>query len=57
MVSKIQFSPPLLLFIMIPPKELSTIAKKYTPDLLNEWFDAFIRQNSYSPFFSLKDEL
>ena len=57
MVSKIQISPPLLLFIMIPPKKFSTIAKKYNPDLLNEWLDAFIRQNSYSLFFSLKDEL
>ena len=57
MVSKIQFSPPLLLFIMITPKKLSTIAQEYTPDLLNEWFDAFIRYKSYSPFLYLKDEV
>ena len=57
MVSKIQFSPPLLLFIMITPKKLSTIAERYNPDLLNEWLDALIRQNSYALFFSLKDEV
>ena len=57
MVSKIQFSPPPLWFIMIPPKEFTPIAKKYNPDLLNEWLDAFIRQNSYSQFLYLKDEV
>ena len=57
MVSKIQISPPLLWFIMIPPKKLSTIAERYNPDLLNEWLDALIRYRSYSQFFSLKDEL
>ena len=57
MVSKIQFSPPLLWFIMIPPNRLSTIAQKYNPDLLNEWLDALIRQYSYALFFSLKDKV
>ena len=57
MVSKIQISPPPLWFIMIPPKEFTPIAKKYNPDLLNEWFDAFIRYKSYSQFLYLKDEV
>ena len=42
---------------MIPPKKFSTIAKKYTPDLLNKWLDALIRQNSYYRFLSFKNEL
>ena len=42
---------------MIPPKELSTIAERYNPDLLNKWLDARIRQYSYYRFLSFKDEL
>ena len=42
---------------MITPKKLSTIAQEYNPDLLNEWFEVCIKQNSYVPFLSFKDEL
>ena len=41
---------------MIPPKKLSTIAKKYNPDLLNKWI-TLIGQNYIHRFLYLKDEV
>ena len=57
MVSKIQILTTSFIVYYDNSQKTSTIAKEYNPDLLNEWFDAFIKQNSYFQFLSFKDEL